>query len=142
MSYNILIGIDKKVKNINPLKFKILQLFTLYCLKTLNINEENIKLYLLPINNNQNMTTGGFNPNTKEICIRAEERSLPDILRTIAHEFTHYKQLLNGDIEKTIEEKGEIPDIGGKIEDQANLMSGRLVKLFVKKFDCRFIHFI
>jgi hypothetical protein len=52
-------------------------------------------------------------------------------MRSIAHEFVHAKQHEM----KFLENKKEIPNIGGPIEDGANLISGRLIKMFVRDND-------
>ena len=49
-----------------------------------------------------------------------------DYCRTIAHELTHMKQ----DVDNRI--NGNEQEIGGEIEDEANVMSGRIVKFYIK----------
>ena len=49
-----------------------------------------------------------------------------DVLRTLAHEWTHEYQRIN-----LGREQG--PDIGGKNEDEANAMAGRIMKMFEKE---------
>lgn len=60
-----------------------------------------------------------------KIATYIKNRSLADIMRSIAHELVHCKQLEDGELD------GEKPqDIGGKIEDDANAIAGQLVKAF------------
>ena len=72
------------------------------------------------------MTTGSRHPNNK-IYILANKRMNRDILRTIAHEWVHQYQM-------TMLEREQGPEIGGKNEDEANSLAGRLVKIFEKKY--------
>ena len=72
-------------------------------------------------------TTGNYHINDRKIKILDNGRKLADILRTIAHELVHHKQNELGML------VGDIPEIGGKIEDQANAYAGRLVKKYGKQ---------
>lgn len=71
-------------------------------------------------------TTGAYD--VKQFVIKAtyEGRALVDIIRSIAHEMQHQKQ----------DELGQIPenpqDIGGTLENEANIVPGILIKLYVK----------
>ena len=69
-------------------------------------------------------TTGSYNRNTGEIKVKGNGRQLADLLRSIAHEMVHHRQNELGLI------VGKIPAVGGKIEDDANLYAGRLVKSY------------
>ena len=69
-------------------------------------------------------TFAHYDPNTNECVAYTGDRSLADILRSIAHEMTHAAQFEKGKIQ------GPVQDIGGPIEDEANAMAGRLVKKF------------
>ena len=71
-------------------------------------------------------TTGNYNPKDKKVKVRDSGRKLVDILRTIAHELVHHKQNELGKINKPV------PEIGGEIEDEANVDAGRLVKYYGK----------
>jgi hypothetical protein len=72
------------------------------------------------------MTTGLRNSNG-EISVLAKNRILRDILRTLAHEWIHEYQLnvLGREIGL---------DIGGINEDEANSISGKLLKIFEKLY--------
>ena len=72
-------------------------------------------------------TTGNYHIQDKKIKVLDNGRKLADILRTIAHELVHHKQNELGML------VGDIPEIGGKIEDQANAYAGRLVKKYGKQ---------
>lgn len=59
---------------------------------------------------------GHFNPNTKAIHVRITGRHILDVMRTIAHEIVHYKQLIHGGI--------------GDVEDHANAIAGRIMRKY------------
>ena len=129
----IKVSYSKKIDNLNPAKFKHLTMFLKFCRDELDITND-ITVFLLGKNNKLNITTGGYNPSDKCVYTIAEGRQIADILRTIAHELVHQKQDLQGKI------KGNIPDIGGVIEDTANAIAGRLVKMYVKEKNCKDIY--
>ena len=72
-------------------------------------------------------TTGNYHIQDRKIKVLDNGRKLADILRTIAHELVHHKQNELGQL------VGDIPEIGGTIEDQANAYAGRLVKKYGKQ---------
>jgi hypothetical protein len=72
------------------------------------------------------MTTG--QRNTKdELLILSKGRMNRDILRTLAHEWVHEYQ-------RTILKRQKGPNIGGKNEDEANSLSGVIMKKYEKKY--------
>ncbi len=72
------------------------------------------------------MTTGS-RTSKDELHILTKKRINRDILRTVAHEWIHEYQ-------RTILKRPQGPDIGGTNEDEANAISGQLMKIFEKKF--------
>lgn len=72
------------------------------------------------------MTTGQRN-SKDELIILSKNRMNRDILRTLTHEWIHEYQ-------RTILKRSKGPDIGGKNEDEANSLSGSLIKKFEQKF--------
>ena len=72
------------------------------------------------------MTTGS-RTHDGELRVLTKGRINRDILRTLAHEWTHeYKMgVLN---------RRRGPDIGGQNEDEANAISGQVMKKFEKKY--------
>jgi len=75
------------------------------------------------------MTTGVRMPNNK-IHVLAKGRLLIDIMRTIAHEWSHEYQHQKLGVKDT----DPIQDIGGPEENMANALSGMFLKKFVKKY--------
>ena len=98
-----------------------------YACSQLGLEDKPIVIRLLGANPNEPITTGAYAPSNKTISSIAGGRHLIDYCRTIAHELTHMKQ----DYEKQL----EVPhsEIGGPIEDEANIMSGRITKYYIKK---------
>jgi hypothetical protein len=92
----------------------------------LNLGDEPVTVTLLHANPGRPITTGAFDPSDKSICCIIQNRNFIDYIRTIAHELTHLKQAVNNEL------IGEIQEIGGKIEDDANASSGRIVKSYIK----------
>ena len=72
------------------------------------------------------MTTGQRN-SKDELLVLSKNRMNRDILRTLAHEWVHEYQ-------RTILKRSKGPDIGGKNEDEANALSGAIMKKYEKKY--------
>ena len=73
-----------------------------------------------------NMTTGS---KTSEnlLKILSADRMLIDVLRTLAHEWTHEYQEENMDLDFS-------QTIGGTAENMANIESGKIIKMFQRDF--------
>ena len=82
------------------------------------------------IQNNRNglKTTANYDytKENKIIKVCAKNRALVDVMRSIAHEMVHHKQFEQGRL------KVQPPDIGGEIEDEANVKAGQFIKMFAK----------
>jgi len=100
--------------------------FLEYSVKELGLEDKEIKIRLLGKSPNEPITTGAYNPMDKVISTIADGRHFIDYCRTIAHELTHMKQDCAGQLNTPHQE------IGGEIEDAANMMSGRITKHFIK----------
>lgn len=71
--------------------------------------------------------TGYYNDHENKLWVYTGNRNLIDILRTVAHEFTHRKQGEQGRIE------GPNPP-GSPLEQEADAMAGYLMKLYGKMY--------
>jgi len=72
------------------------------------------------------MTTGVRKPGN-QIFVLADKRLLIDILRTVSHEWVHEFQYQK----MGLKDNQKVPNIGGPVENMANVLSG----IFLKKFD-------
>ena len=71
-------------------------------------------------------TLASYNVRDNGVKVYSKNRAIADILRSVAHELVHHKQLEDGRIDLN-----NLPqDIGGEIEDEANAVAGQLVKEF------------
>lgn len=73
-----------------------------------------------------NMSTGGRRSDSV-IFVLCKKRLIRDILRTLTHEWVHEYQL-------TVLGRKQGSDIGGRNEDEANAIAGRLIKMFEKEY--------
>lgn len=93
----------------------------------MNLNTP-FKIKLATVRDEDLKTYAYYNKENGNIKVYVANRGLADVLRSIAHELIHHKQnqsnLLNV----------PHPDIGGKIEDEANSVAGQLVKKFGYKY--------
>lgn len=67
-----------------------------------------------------------YTKKNKIIKVNAHKRALVDVMRSLAHELVHHKQWESGELEV------KPPDIGGKIEDEANAKAGQYIKMYSK----------
>lgn len=118
------IDIDENIK-LEPNTLLKLRDFLNYCLYNLGIDEcPKIQI----VNDRKNgMTTGAFDPVTNVLYVLGRNRSLIDILRTIAHELVHYKQQLENQIPDNLDGRDK------KLEDEANIFSGDIIYNYVNE---------
>jgi hypothetical protein len=100
--------------------------FMKYAAKELNLEDKPIKIRFLGKSPNESITTGAYQPDNKTISTIVAGRHPIDYFRTIAHEMTHMQQDYNGELNEPYQE------IGGDIEDAANIHSGRITKFYIK----------
>jgi Zn-dependent peptidase ImmA (M78 family) len=72
---------------------------------------------------------GGYSPDQKSIILATKDRHPVDVFRTLAHELTHYKQDLNGELEDD-----DVGRTGSPQENEANAVAGIIMRNFGKKF--------
>jgi hypothetical protein len=110
--------------DVDPKYLFYINQFSLFAAKHIGINTP-IKITLADKGYENLSSTGMYFVNQYKITVLYENRSLVDILRSIAHELQHQKQ----------NELNQIPDdpqnIGGELENEANIMCGILIKLFI-----------
>jgi len=111
-------------------KAQIIGEFIKFAKDRLSLNRLPFQIKL--IKDNEFATTfksyGGYDPNTDEIYVYVSNRSMPDILRTLAHELVHLKQRQDGVIGGV--EDGET---GSDVENEANAAAGILLRDFGRR---------
>jgi hypothetical protein len=100
--------------------------FLKYAISELKLQDVEVKIRLLGKSPNEPITTGCYSPQNKTISTICDGRNLIDYCRTIAHELTHMKQ----DVDNRI--NGNEQEIGGEIENEANMVAGIVMKKFIK----------
>jgi len=95
--------------------------------------QERIKLFedtsIYFTNSREGSMTTGVRKKHHKIVVLCKDRLLIDILRTLAHEWVHeYQHQTN------YTKKHKHQDIGGPIENDANILAGILLKLFQKEY--------
>ena len=99
--------------------------FAKHCIKELGLKGK-VKITLAKRQTGM-PTAGYFDPNTCEVFVAVHNRAIADIMRTLAHELTHCRQQQQG-TDFPNDDEGLQP-----LEDEANTMSGRLVRFYGRK---------
>jgi len=74
-------------------------------------------------------TLASYDINNNEVTVLGKNRSLPDIIRSVAHELVHHKQNEKGELTGRKEEGED----GSPWEDEANAKAGEIVRKFGKE---------
>ena len=99
--------------------------FAKHCIKELGLKG---KVKIILSKHQTGMPTAGyFNPENCDIFVAVHNRAIADIMRTMAHELTHCRQQQQG-TDFPYDDEGLQP-----LEDEANTMSGRLVRFYGRK---------
>ena len=77
-------------------------------------------------NSDELETLASYNIKDNEVKVLGKNRSLADVIRSIAHELVHHKQNQNGELSGNAEEGAD----GSPIENEANAKAGELVRKF------------
>jgi hypothetical protein len=124
---NIRLFKSKQLDSVTPEDAKLLIDFVQFASKYLKF-EGPFTIRMLHAAPNEAITMGCYAPGEKKISVVVEKRNPLDYFRTIAHEMVHQKQQSQGEFD----ENGGTQEIGGKIEDTANALAGRIVKKYIK----------
>ena len=118
--------IDRSLKQFCNQKRSILAEFCVFCADELSITGD-FSITLTSDRQKHNIaTTAAYASGLNECYVYCKKRAMPDVMRSIAHEMTHMMQDQSGLL------VGNIRDIGGFHEDQANARAGELLKKFAK----------
>lgn len=115
----------KTSKQLNEVEKTMLTSFIKFCKEKLEIETMPPRITIFE-GANSGMTTGGYQPTTKEITVLGGNRMFVDVLRTIAHELTHHKQNERGTLFELMQEYPE--DLYSPYENEAYEKSGNIVK--------------
>ena len=118
-----------KGNTLEPEVKKFLVHFCAWTIKRLGITLDCV-IILSKVGQIQGISTGGFDPITNDVISRIEKRAPIDCARTLAHEFVHLKQKQEGKIKEGV----PVQNIGGPIEDEANIFAGILLKEYAANF--------
>jgi Zn-dependent peptidase ImmA (M78 family) len=104
----------------------ILEKFLPFCSERLGLTElPKIKI----IDNNsyslEYKSFGGYQPGKKSIVLAIQNRHIADVLRTLAHELTHFKQDTKGELEDP-----NAGETGSDQENEANSQAGVIMRDF------------
>lgn len=124
-SFDLKLTKTKQLPNVDSEDVKLLVKFVKFASKYLEL-PETFNIRLVHANPDEPMTLGCYSPSENKISAIIEKRNILDVFRTIAHEMVHQRQQSRGEL------VGEIPEIGGKIEDEANAVAGQIMKAFTK----------
>ena len=106
---------------------RILELYVQYCCRALSL-KETYKCYLVADRKKHDIkTTAVCQYNLKVIKVFCRGRLLPDVLRSIAHEMFHLKQLENG-----MRPSKKYLHFSSDLEDGANEVAGKLLNAFIE----------
>lgn len=98
--------------------------------------DDDFNIYLIGKGADSDTTTGGYRKDNNTITCLYQDRALIDILRSIAHEIEHQRQNRFNLI-------GDNPqNIGGFLENDANIIAGILIKLYVRFIDDHNIYWV
>lgn len=89
----------------------------------LNINRP-FKVKLATQRDDDLRTYAYYDKSSGLIKVYCKNRGVADVLRSIAHELVHHLQNQRQELDV------QHPDVGGKVEDEANAVAGQLVKKF------------
>lgn len=115
----------KKLKNVDKDDLKLLVDFINYAKDYIELTLP-MQVTLMHAAPNTPITFGAYQPHDDHIYVIVEGRNFLDYCRTLAHEMVHQKQKQDGRI------SGQVREIGGEIEDEANSVAGQIMKSFTK----------
>jgi hypothetical protein len=85
-------------------------------------------VFVTKVDDTDQPTFGSYSNGNKELHVALTGRHPNDILRTVAHELTHYKQDINNELNN---DSGET---GSEHENEANATAGIVMRNFNKRY--------
>jgi len=112
-------------ENFTPEKIDIIKKFILFIQGETPLKKD---VYITFVNDRDGHMTTGVRKTHHKIKVLAHKRLLIDVLRTVAHEWVHeYQHQSLG-----LKEKKKYKEVGGAVENMANVLSGIFTKQFQK----------
>lgn len=105
-----------------PENLELMKKFLTYVISELGI-ESNAQVIFLFDHDPSYPSAGGYLPGERKVMVAVRNRAIADVMRTLAHELSHHRQNELGMI-------GPQDNDNQKLEDQANVYAGRLVRWF------------
>lgn len=102
-----------------------IDLFTDFAVSELEL--EKPPVVVVTTNGGLGTTFGSYDPNDDIVYVEVSNRHPMDILRTLAHEFVHYRQDMNDEL------TADSGKDGSEHENEANAMAGVLMRKFGKR---------
>lgn len=122
-------------KNLSDINSELIKAFTSFCINYLDIKSD-FNIYLVSNKDDiPDMTFACFDLKNNNIFVTSNNRHVLDVCRSLAHELVHLGQKERNEIDMDT-----YTDIGGKIEDDANSIAGRICKEFIKKYNAKWIY--
>jgi len=110
----------------SPSHMKLLKEFVPYCVRSLDLEDSYNGILTNDRHKYDIETTGMCNKDGKEFYVYCKGRGFPDVLRTIAHELTHFSQY-----ERGVFSHNDI-HFSSDAEDEANMLAGELLSAFAE----------
>ena len=108
-------------------KFELLKKFIVSCKKELQLDNK-LTFKFKSKRDGELSTYAHYSPSEKKICVYIKNRSLGDILRSIAHELKHAQQDFNGEL------TADSGKDGSPHENEANSFAGVMLRKFGREF--------
>jgi hypothetical protein len=105
---------------------KSIAAFAIYAMKQLGIVDKPAFAIIEPTKDM--ISLGHYNPRTNKVVVVVKGRLLADILRTLAHELVHVKQMQTGQLTNPAVDGAT----GSPIENEANALAGVLMRNYAK----------
>jgi len=109
-----------------PSRKDLIHQFIKFCFQELQIYDKSCKIKLTT-DKSKTSTYAHYTPDSKEIIIYTKNRSLGDIMRSLCHEISHFKQDIEGRL------KQDSGKTGSDEENEANIQAGIILRKFGKQ---------
>ena len=123
ISKNHNLFIEKNINDEHGQNSEDFKEFIMFCCNNADIDLPT-KIYLRGTRDKKLRTTASYNPNNHDIHIYCKGRHMVDVMRSVAHELMHMKQMLDN---RLYDNSG---DDGSNEENEAHSFSGLMIRKF------------